>query len=205
MSDFLKPPRVPTAIMNFFASQSDLPILSGDMGEEFQQRARRSGPRVAELWFWRESIRNAWALTSRELLQTPVQVGAMAVGCLVAVSFIPGLSEYFAAQPIRRLHLGPYARWAVLIALELYAPLIVGSASARVAVGREWALTLCFTLFSICWAALASFIFLNRYPMSARKEDLLIVWHLPRVAAFWLGSLWVRQLRRSTLLAGSER
>ena len=43
MSELLKPPAVPVAILNFFASQPDFPAVAGDISEEFHQRAQKLG------------------------------------------------------------------------------------------------------------------------------------------------------------------
>ena len=67
MSELLKPPAVPLAILNFFASQPDFPAVAGDISEEFHQRIQSAGPRAAKRWYWREAFRNAFALTWREM------------------------------------------------------------------------------------------------------------------------------------------
>src|SRR5439155_11624279 len=82
MPELLKPPAVATAILDFFASQPDFPAVSGDISEEFQQRAQSSGAKAANRWYWREAFRNAFALTWRELRRTPVRTTLVAIGCL---------------------------------------------------------------------------------------------------------------------------
>ena len=84
MSELLKPPAVPVAILNFFASQPDFPAVAGDISEEFHQRAQNSGANAAKRWYWREAFRNALALTWRELVRTPVRTTLIALGCFLA-------------------------------------------------------------------------------------------------------------------------
>jgi hypothetical protein len=91
MSELLTPPVIPSAILNFFASQPDFAAVAGDMEEEFQQRAQRVGARRAKLWYWRESFRNACALTARELYRTPARTAVIAFGGFLAVNMATGL------------------------------------------------------------------------------------------------------------------
>jgi len=88
MSELMKPPAVPTAILNFFASQPDFPAVAGDISEEFHQRAQTDGAKSANGWYWREAFRNAFALTWRELRRTPVRTTLLALGCLLAVNVV---------------------------------------------------------------------------------------------------------------------
>src|SRR5437016_778371 len=88
MSELLKPPAIPSAILNFFASQPDFSAVAGDMAEEFQQRAQRVGATAAKRWYWRESFRNAFALTAREFYQTPGRTIFIAFASLLAVSIV---------------------------------------------------------------------------------------------------------------------
>ena len=88
MSELLKPPAVPAAILNFFASQPDFPAVAGDISEEFHQRAQSSGAKAAKRWYWHEAFRNALALTWRELMRTPVRTTLIAFGCFLAVNIV---------------------------------------------------------------------------------------------------------------------
>src|SRR5207244_1554478 len=115
MSDLVTPPRIPTAILYFFATQPDFPVLAGDMHEEFQQRARRSGTATANIWFWREVFRNAWALTLRELMRTPARIAAIAFGCATLVNLTPGLSSFLVANLNARLPFSPYRQWILMV------------------------------------------------------------------------------------------
>ena len=65
MSEYLKPPVIPTAILNWFSCQPDFPAVAGDLAEEFQQRVETMGATRAGRWYWWESFRNACALTAR--------------------------------------------------------------------------------------------------------------------------------------------
>jgi hypothetical protein len=91
MSELLKPPVIPSAILSFFSSQPDFPAVAGDMDEEFQQRAQRVGAAKAKLRYWRESFRNACALTAREIYRTPALTVIIAFGGFLAVNILTGL------------------------------------------------------------------------------------------------------------------
>ena len=91
MSELLKPPTVPSAILSyFFSNQSDFAAVIGDMGEEFHQRVQNksSSVRAAKFWYWREAFRNALALTAREVFRTPIRTLIVAFGCLAAVNAV---------------------------------------------------------------------------------------------------------------------
>jgi hypothetical protein len=201
MSNLLKPPRVPTVILSFFANQPDFSVVAGDMIEEYQQRARNSGARAADVWFWRDTVRNAWAFTLRELLGTPAQTAAIALACVTAVHLVPGLSGLLVFR--LNLRLDPELTWAASVLLQLVAPAIAGWAGAKLSIGREWALALAFACFSASWAA-AGWYISDLYVSSVLKGShqlesaaTLLVGRcllcVPQVTVFWLGSLWTRQ------------
>ena len=70
----IKPPALATAILNFFSNQPDFAALAGDLEEEFRQRAAAEGEQAARRWYRRETRRNAWALTLRELRRSPARI-----------------------------------------------------------------------------------------------------------------------------------
>jgi hypothetical protein len=86
MPEPLKLPTIPLVMLNFFASQPDFPALVGDISEEFHQRAQSAGAKAAKRWYRREAFRNAFALTWRELMRTPVRTTLMTIGCILAAT-----------------------------------------------------------------------------------------------------------------------
>jgi hypothetical protein len=185
MSELLKPPVVPLAILNFFASQPDFPAVAGDISEEFHQRAHNSGADAAKRWYWREAFRNAFALTRRELLRTPVRTTLIALGCFLAVNIVTNF--------LWRLGLmhGPRP-WGVLTT-QLMTLLATGLVGSRLLPGREWALALTFTVLSACWDALGMY---HSVP-SAWVLVTVSLWIVLHQGAFWLGCLWIRVHSRS--------
>jgi hypothetical protein len=185
MSELLKPPAVPTAILSFFASQPDFPAVAGDISEEFHQRVQNSGANSAKRWYWHEALRNAWALTLRELSRTPVRTTLMAFGCFLAVNIVENL--------LWRLGLmhGPRP-WGVLT-IQLTTLLVMGLAGGKLLSGREWALALTFTVLSACWDALGMY---HSVP-SAWALVTVSLWIVLHQGAFWLGCLWIRVHSRS--------
>ncbi len=189
MSELLKPPAIPVAILNFFASQPDFPAVAGDISEEFHQRAQNSGANAARRWYWREAFRNAVALTLRELSRTPVRTTLMALSCFFAVSIVTNIELNY----LWRLGLmyGPRP-WRVLT-IQLLTLLATGLAGGKVLPGREWALALAFT--SICLAVGLRDSLVSRVHFSAPQLEFVIVGNVLCLGAFWLGCLWIRRSR----------
>lgn len=206
MPELLKPPSIPLAILNFFAHQPDFPALAGDMSEEFHQRAQRSGTKTAKRWYWREALRNACALSARELMRTPVRTSIAALACFLKLnllvdfyaavkwaSFQGSLMDFIFIQSQSSLfHL---VNFAVSVA--------VGWFGARRLPGREWALALTFSLVIGCLALMggsfALFVLKPDIPTWVRKS--LIFANVLRLVGFWLGSLWIRRSRNIKTLA----
>jgi hypothetical protein len=205
MSELLKPPSFPAAVLNFFSHQPDYFAVAGDMSEEFQERARTAGPAAAKLWYWRETFRNAWALTAREVLRTPGRTFFLALVSLLAVNIL-----IFGYVAIR------YPRWfqysdamemvfdprqsRAFLALQFIVPMCVGWIAAKLLPGREWALALLFTLLSISVALPAAwylFVML-KVKLPAQLINFVNIEIALRLSAFMLGCLWTRRARLST-------
>ena len=195
MPEFSKPPRAPLAILSFFANQPDFPAVAGDLSEEYQQRVRASGAAAAKRWYWRETFRNAWALTLREVARTPVLTAAMALACILAVNLVSVL--YFVLIPGLRGHgalwLTP-AQWALVLLLQLIGAFVVGRAGGSLLHGRECALALTYTAVSLLQAA-AGLIAIRRLELHlpAALEELALLAYILRLAGFWLATLSLRQ------------
>jgi hypothetical protein len=217
MSELLKPPLIPSAILNFFSGQTDFPAVAGDMDEEFQQRAKRMGSARAQLWYWRESFRNACALTVREIYRSPLRTAAIAFGCFLAVNILTGLYVFISFYPRSlalfrsgleywdpmELVLNPSRRDLALL-LQFIAPFAMGWIGAKLVPGREWALTLLFTFVSASIALFGAWqllVALRIVPPRPLLEFMIAVAAL-RLSGFWLGSLWVRQLRNKSTVIG---
>jgi len=201
MSDLLKSPWIPSAILNFFSNQPDFAALAGDISEEFQQRAQTCGKTAAKLWYWRESLRNAWALTAREVLRTPVRTILGALGCLLAVNLLgvlyfvirysPNPFQYSSVIEMTRHP----AQRNVFLLLQFVLPLAAGWVGGRLLRGREWALALMFTAVSLCVAlpgAWSMFVFFKAMAATPIREVILLGMGL-RLTGFWLGCVWVRR------------
>ena len=194
MSELLKPPAVPAAILNFFASQPDFPAVAGDISEEFHQRAQNSGANAAKRWYWHEAFRNALALTLRELSRTPVRTTLMALSCFFAVNIV----THIVTNVLWRhgLMYGP-SPWSMLT-IDLMALLVMGLVGGRLVPGREWALALTFTACSICLAESLRWYFpVLRIRFSALPLAAVVFGNALRQGAFWLGCLWIRVHSRS--------
>jgi len=199
MSELLKPPAVPVAILNFFASQPDFPAVAGDISEEFHQRAQNSGAEEAKRWYWREAFRNALALTWRELMRTPVRTFGMALGCFLAVNFVSVLYFVIRYYPLEFLQdpvelVSDHSLMSVLVLLNFTASLTMGWIAGRLLPGREWALALTYTLVTACLTlpGVWYLLFVLKEDPPAPVREAVIVGHALRQSIFWLGSLWIR-------------
>lgn len=190
MSESSNPPSVILAILNFFSSDPDLGAMIGDMTEEFHDRVDRFGARAAKLWCWKEALRNAGALTTREIMRTPIRTIVIAFGCVLAVNAV----TTYALYAMHIMSLNPPARqWRVLLLLQFITPLALGWVGAKLVRGREWALALTYTAVSICYVG-AGIVIIALWISPASSIHLdgplrsLAIWGNGfRQAAFWLG------------------
>jgi hypothetical protein len=198
MSQLLKPPAVPVAILNFFASQPDFPAVAGDISEEFQQCTQASGAQAAKLWYWREAFRNALALTWRELMRTPVRTTLIALGCFLAANLAIDLYVFLRYYPLPALSIFNDLHHKDLNYLvNFIAYVATGWIAGRLLRGREWAVTLTFTLVSACLVLPGMWyvFFEPRNPLPPPWREFVIMGHVLRLSAFGLGSLGIRHLR----------
>jgi len=205
MPELLKPPGVPSAILNFFSGQPDFAAVIGDISEEFHQRVQRSGAQSAKLWYWREAFRNAGALTAREMLWRPGRTLIVALGCFVAVNAVAILYCFtiLSLAPFRRLDdlALDHNQREILLLLQFVTSLALGWIGGRLLPGREWALALMYTLVSP-WVVPAGFgIIVNLAlhppaeldPFLFQPVRAFLIWEIAfRLGAFWLGCLWIR-------------
>jgi len=199
MPELLKPPAVPAAILNFFASQPDFPVVAGDISEEFHQRVQNSGANTARRWYWHEAFRNALALTWRELMRTPVRTSGMALGCFLAVNIVTVLYLVVRYYPLEFLQdpvelASDRGLMSVLVLLNFIASLTMGWFGGRLLPGREWALALTYTFVTACFTlpGVWYLLFVLKENPPAPVREAMIVGHALRQSTFWLGSLCIR-------------
>jgi hypothetical protein len=203
MSELLKPPAVPETILNFFASQPDFPALAGDISEEFHQRIQSRGVKAAKRWYWSEALRNAFALTWREVMRTPVRTFVLALGCLIAVSAVTGLYALIRWNSFQgSVEEILVSRYYVPLGLNLVPPLAMGWIGGRLLPGREWALALLFTFISASFAlagALYLVVVLKANIPAPLWQTVIFAANVLRQGCFWLGCLWIRHSRLRSL------
>jgi hypothetical protein len=192
MSELLTPPAVPLAILNFFSNQPDFLALEGDISEEFHQRAQTTGAKAANRWYFREVLRNAWALTARELFRSPALTTLVAFGCLEAVDAFIALYAFMRYFPLPTLEIFYAQRHRLESFVFIFiASLAIGWISGRLLRGREWALALTYSLISTLFVLYWLWQRLSTLPMS------LTEWFLAESAlrqiAFGIGTLWIRK------------
>ena len=201
MSEYSGPPRIGLAILNFFSTDRDFDAMVGDMSEEFQERVESTGARAAKFWYWRHIFRNAWALTAREVMRTPVRVVVIAMGGVLAVNAVTALYVLYALRGVpldlhaeQPLDLHAEQWWALLL-IQAVAPFILGWAGCRLIRDREWALALIYTAASVCYAGVGMMAIRlwispqHSIHMPAPLRALAIWGNVFRQAAFWIGCL----------------
>jgi hypothetical protein len=178
--------------LSFFSSDPAIEALMGDLTEEFHERLKRFSPRAARFWVWKETIRNAGALTMRELLRTPMRTAVTAVGCVLAVNAIT-ISYVLSVGP--RASFDVAQQWRMLLFLQFITPLVLGWVGGKIMGGREWALALTYTAASICYTVAGIIVIGSRMPLEAAIQIARPLWTLAiwgngfRQGAFWLGCL----------------
>jgi hypothetical protein len=185
-------PRIPIAILCFFAGQPDFAAVIGDLTEEFHQRAQSSGFKAARHWFWRETFRTAWALTVGELRRTPIRTTLMALACFGAIGASTVLYTYLAQRNLVDIVYGLQG-FRALVLLNIIPPLIVGWTGAHLLPNREWALALTFILTSVSLAVFGTLYYLSmvRLDLTWLMTVMMSV-HVLRLGCFCLGCLCAR-------------
>lgn len=207
MSEPLKPPAIPSAVLNFFSGQPDFHAIAGDLAEEFQQRTQSAGAGAAKLWYWRESLRNAFALTARELYRTPVRTIFIAFAGLLGVSIISGLYIVVSLHLLSKgillggdwdpMHLAlNRGQMEMFLLVQFIASFAMGRIGGTLLPAREWALALIFALISCVvlpggWRLLMALTIVLPWTF----WEFVIAVYAFRLSGFWLGTLWIRQSR----------
>jgi hypothetical protein len=212
MSELLKPPVIPSVILNFFSGQPDFPAVAGDIVEEFQKRAESAGAGAAKRWYWRESFRNSIALTGRELYRTPVRSIAVALTGLLGVNAVSALYVSISIQPLSVIlagHWDPielvlnHGQRDTFLLLQFGGSLAMGWIGGKLLPGREWAIAVLFALISVC-VPLPGALYLGlvgKIVLPRVLWEFMIVGLAFRLSGFCLGSLWIRQQRNHRAFA----
>ena len=180
-------------ILKFFSNQPEYPAILGDMMEEFHQRAALDGERAARRWFAIETLRNAWALTVRELARTPGRTLLLALAGVAAVNFATG--AFLLSANLRFPLTTDQAIIGLLI--QLIVPLYFGRFAARMMPGREFGLAIAYTGLLAC-LGFAAFLWALTHDIDfhsfAPYRFLIVTLNTTRVVSFWFGALRTRSL-----------
>jgi hypothetical protein len=207
MPEHPKPPALAAAMLNFFSHAPDFAAMLGDIVEEFEERSRTDGQRLARRWYRREAFRNAWALSVRELRRKPLKTLLLAIACLAALNLATGLLVWqYDFHPRDFTVLMRDVRFrAFLLLQQAGIPFVIGWLGGRVLPGREWALAV---TFATVYAGVTGigFLLLRMPVLPAAMLAATIAGVMLRIIAFSLGCLWSRHLlaraRRSGAVAG---
>ena len=183
------------------------------MAEEFDRRTQSEGAQAATRWYWRDSFRNAFALTARELYRTPVRTIFIALAGFLAVGIISGL--YIAIGLHLTVGILLSGHWdpmylvlngqlqEMLLLIQLVASFAMGWLGGWLLPAREWALALVFALIScVVWLPGGCLMMTLRIVLPWTFLEFLIAGCAFRLSGFWLGTLWMRRLRNKRAVAG---
>jgi hypothetical protein len=205
--EYVGPPRGAMNLLRFFASESDFDTVIGDLSEEFQQQVAAFGQAAARRWYWRETVRNASAFATRELLRTPVTVLVITVLIFVGLWFAIFLGDQF-LESVRWVWVPPrFWRWyqAGVVQFLFPALLVTGTGvfASRFLRGRELSLIVTFATVFACMQLYGLWGFIRNSAQAAKgtylsvaqvSERMLISWFLA-MFLYSLGCLWIRWRR----------
>ena len=188
MLETVKPPKGASLLLNLFAGEPDFPQVEGDLSEEFHQRVLRSGLNSANLWYWREALRNAQAfLTRRDMINV---LGSAALGVALFYLAAPLFSNWLRGKLVSVPRL-PGLKFFLLTLFEITFVLTLGAVLSRILRGRVPLLRLTFSVFYLL--RLAFFVSTSGYYQLWLQEPARLTQDLFGVlcviTSFWIGSL----------------
>jgi hypothetical protein len=165
------PPRLATQLVALFAPESQRAIITGDLFEEFVERASKSSGQPV-LWYWREAVRTSMHLLLNQLRNAPVALAIQVVASLIALSLAQTLT-YKAAGAVLQVygdqiysHISAPTFWFFYSTLLgcVAEPLLIAWTAASFGRGREMGLGLVtatilmsmnmrWTIFILLWVA----------------------------------------------------
>jgi hypothetical protein len=162
-ASFVHPPRIASWLLDLFAPSEQAESITGDLLEEFSERASKSGVAFARNWYWRQTVKTIAHLVVTGFRVAPWSTAAAVVGGFLLLKFISGLPEQAIFAVLRRYrvfdrHFNAYVFFATdgIAIGHVIAAMFVGCMVALAAKGREMvaATSLALALCALIGAAL---------------------------------------------------
>jgi hypothetical protein len=184
-------------LLSLFKGELDFSEIEGDLLEEFNQKLVEAGPEQAKEFYWQESFRNVWALTTRPRNVHLLGSTALCVAIfrLVTPTVFHWLRFELSTSP-RVTGLG----FLLITLFEIAAMLLMGGALTRVWKDHARLVRLTFTCLYLL--TVARFVLFSGIAGVWLSEPLRFVMDqvglLLVVTSFWVGSRVVESFTRPT-------
>jgi hypothetical protein len=198
-SGFVPPPCMATWLLTLFTSSEADEGITGDLLEECNQLASKSGVAFARSWYWRQMVKSLVHLAGAGFRSAPWSTAAVVIGGFLLMRFASGLPEQAIAAAVNRTyfyehHFGAYMFWMTdgIDLGHIVLAGLVGSIVALAARGREMiaAMTLASVGCVMTSAALVVWI--------SRGQDMVLwrlFWSVADSLSIVMGGMIVRSRR----------
>jgi hypothetical protein len=198
-SGFVWPPRMAAWLLTLFTSSEEDEGITGDLLEEFNQLASKSGVAFARSWYWRQTLKSLLHLAGTGFRSAPWSTAAVVIGGFLLMKFASGLPEQAIAAAVNRTsfyerHFGAYMFWMTdgIDLGHIVLAGLVGSIVALAARGREMITTI--TLASVgCVMTVAALVV-----WISRGQDMVLwrlFWSVADSLSIVIGGMIVRSRR----------
>lgn len=198
-SGFVRPPRMAAWLLTLFTSSEADEGITGDLLEEFNQLASKSGVAFARSWYWRQTVKSLVHLAGAGFRSAPWSIAAVVIGGFLLMRFASGLPELAIAAAVNRTyfyehHFGAYMFWMTdgIDLGHIVLAGLVGSIVALAARGREMIATMTLASVGCVMTAAALVVWISR------GQDMVLwrlFWSVADSLAIVIGGMFVRSRR----------
>lgn len=198
-SGFVRPPRMAAWLLTLFTSSEADEGITGDLLEEFNQLASKSGVAFARSWYWRQTVKSLVHLAGAGFRNSPWSTAAVVIGGFLLMRFASGLPEQAIAAAVNRTyfyehHFGAYMFWMTdgIDLGHIVLAGLVGSIVALAARGREMIATMTLASVGCVMTAAALVVWISR------GQDMVLwrlFWSVADSLAIVIGGMFVRSRR----------
>jgi hypothetical protein len=209
-SDFVKPPRLATWLVNLFTPAEDTESILGDLLEEYSDLVSKSGVGLARSWYWRQTAKTIANLFGTGFRAAPWSTTAAVVGGYLARSFLGGFPDKMLSAVTDRYlafwstHFQAYT-WVLkgMTITHLILSMFVGCIVALAAKGREMIATVMLSLVGCAMVGVAYSVWVvQHWPMDLALWWL--AWQCSGQLAILVGGAIVRTRRSTTRVRPSQ-
>ena len=198
-SGFIPPPRMATWLLTLFTSSEEDEGITGDLLEEFNQLASKSGVAFARSWYWRQTVKSLVHLAGAGFRSAPWSTAAVVTGGFLLMRFASSLPELAIAAAVNRTyfyehHFGAYMFWMTdgIDLGHIVLAGLVGSIVALAARGREMITAMTLASVGCVMTAAALVVWISR------GQDMVlwrILWSIADSLSIVMGGMIVRSRR----------